>query len=69
MAEPAMTRPGHRGGKARPGARQLLRSGGILVCPYTKGTGPGASTLRDGQPVLVDGTRREVTAAAAEPPP
>lgn len=80
----------------------LLRSGEILVCPYTNpswtplfqraaavvvdaggiashaaivareygipavmGTGAGTSALQDGQQVLVDGTRGQVTAAAA----
>jgi phosphohistidine swiveling domain-containing protein len=82
----------------------LLRSGEILVCPYTNpswtplfqraaavvvdaggiashaaivareygipavmGTGSGTSTLKDGQLVLVDGTRGRVTVAVAEP--
>ena len=82
----------------------LLRSGEILVCPYTNpswtplfqraaavvvdaggiashaaivareygipavmGTGSGTSALRDGQLVLVDGTRGRVTVADAEP--
>ncbi|WP_350005745.1 PEP/pyruvate-binding domain-containing protein [Pseudarthrobacter sp. WHRI 8279] len=84
----------------------LLRSGEVLVCPYTNpswtplfqraaavvvdaggiashaaivareygipavmATGSGTSDLQDGQLVLVDGTRGQVTAAVAEPSP